>query len=125
MLCFFGGVFVALIAAVEAFRTMGGQSLYDDLAYIRLELANVIKAHDADEQVDADRDGVRDVEAMGSQELVQHKAEVVMRSIQDPKRLQGAVGNLWSAYLAVIATQGSLDVSCKCDVMSDVGLRGA
>lgn len=40
----------------------------------------VIKAHDADEQVDANRDGVRDVEAMGSQELVQHKAEVVMRS---------------------------------------------
>lgn len=74
----------------------------------------VVKAHDADEQVDADRDpclpiefytkcqpvsikriyvsdrgwamqknredGVRDVEAMGSQELVQHKAMVFMQS---------------------------------------------
>eukprot|EP00435_Cladocopium_sp_Y103_P057668 s912_g19.t4 len=104
ILCFFGGVFVALIAAVEAFRTMGGQSLYDDLAYIKIELDNVVKAHDADEQVDANRDGIRDVEAMGSQELVQHKAMVVMQSINDPKRLQGAVGNLWSAYLAVVAT---------------------
>jgi len=104
ILCFFGGVFVALIAAIEAFRTMGGQSLYDDLGYIKVELDNVVKAHDADEQVDANRDGVRDVEAMGSQELVQHKAMVFMQSINDPKRLQGAVGNLWSAYLAVIAT---------------------
>eukprot|EP00913_Durusdinium_trenchii_P032747 g30655.t1 len=41
---------------------------------------------------------------MGSQELVQHKTILVMQSIADPKRLQGAVGNLWSAYLAVIAT---------------------
>ncbi|CAK9004552.1 unnamed protein product [Durusdinium trenchii] len=104
ILCFFGGVFVALIAAVEAFRTMGGQSLYDDMAYVQLELDNVLKAHDADEQVDANRDGIRDVEAMGSQELVQHKTILVMQSIADPKRLQGAVGNLWSAYLAVIAT---------------------
>eukprot|EP00439_Symbiodinium_sp_Y106_P001039 s4563_g1.t1 len=41
VLCFFGGVYVTLIAAVEAFRTMGGQSLYDDLAYVKLELDNV------------------------------------------------------------------------------------
>ena len=33
--------YVTLIAAVEAFRTMGGQSLYDDLAYVKLELDNV------------------------------------------------------------------------------------
>eukprot|EP00438_Fugacium_kawagutii_P032923 Skav212036 [mRNA] locus=scaffold782:53343:55483:+ [translate_table: standard] len=87
---------------------MGGQSLYDDLAYIKIELDNVpVKAHDADEQVDANREpltGKMDVEAMGSQELVQHKTMLAMQSISDPKRLQGAVGNLWSAYLAVVAT---------------------
>ncbi|CAJ1366771.1 unnamed protein product [Effrenium voratum] len=104
ILCFFGGTYVALIAAVEAFRTMGGHSLYDDLGYIKLELNNVLKAHDEDELVDANRDGVRDVDAMEAQELVQHKAVVVMTSIKDPQRLQGAVGNLWSAWLAVIAT---------------------
>lgn len=42
--------FVALIAAVEAFRTMGGQSLYDDLAYIKVELDNVPSPKDASQQ---------------------------------------------------------------------------
>ncbi|CAE7226591.1 ARF1 [Symbiodinium sp. CCMP2592] len=55
-------------------------------------------------------DGIRDVEAMSSQELVEHKSKLVLTSlkpktcIKDPKRLQSAVGNLWSAWLAVVAT---------------------
>mmetsp|Transcript_58734 Transcript_58734/g.137530 ORF Transcript_58734/g.137530 Transcript_58734/m.137530 type:complete len:355 (-) Transcript_58734:253-1317(-) len=104
VLCFFGGMYVTLIAAVEAFRTMGGQSLYDDLAYVKLELDNVMAAHDRDEQLDLNKDGVRDVEAMTGQELVEHKSKLVLVSIKDPKRLQSAVGNLWSAWLAVVAT---------------------
>mmetsp|Transcript_69556 Transcript_69556/g.165903 ORF Transcript_69556/g.165903 Transcript_69556/m.165903 type:complete len:352 (+) Transcript_69556:74-1129(+) len=104
VLCFFGGVYVTLIAAVEAFRTMGGQSLYDDLAYVKLELDNVLAAHDKDEQLDVNKDGIRDVEAMSSQELVEHKSKLFLTSIKDPKRLQSAVGNLWSAWLAVVAT---------------------
>ena len=35
--------YVTLIAAVEAFRTMGGQSLYDDVAYVKLELDNAAR----------------------------------------------------------------------------------
>ncbi|CAE7223417.1 ARF1, partial [Symbiodinium pilosum] len=61
-------------------------------------------AHDQDEQVDANKDGIRDVEAMTGQELVAHKSKLALLSIKDPKRLQSAVGNLWSAWLAVVAT---------------------
>ncbi|CAE7336188.1 ARF1, partial [Symbiodinium necroappetens] len=41
---------------------------------------------------------------MSSQELVEHKSKLFLTSIKDPKRLQSAVGNLWSAWLAVVAT---------------------
>lgn len=37
----------------------------------------------------------------GPRPAVSHRAAT---GISDPKRLQGAVGNLWSAYLAVVAT---------------------
>jgi len=38
------------------------------------------------------------------QELGQRKVFLAMRSIDDPKRLQNAIGALWASYIAVLAT---------------------
>merc|ERR550532_1550950 len=77
-LCFFGGTFFASIAAVEAARSFGGQALLDELAIIWEEAQKANAASEADDQVDANSDGIMDVKQMTPNELVSHKARVAM-----------------------------------------------
>lgn len=104
ILCFFGGFFCTLIAAVEAFHTMGGEALYDEMSYVVEQAKSVWAANEEDQKADANKDGVADVEQMNTKELAQHKLRVAMLSVDDPAQLQVAVGALWSAFLGVLAT---------------------
>eukprot|EP00928_Gymnodinium_smaydae_P044389 TRINITY_DN29615_c0_g1_i1.p2 TRINITY_DN29615_c0_g1~~TRINITY_DN29615_c0_g1_i1.p2 ORF type:complete len:388 (-),score=102.35 TRINITY_DN29615_c0_g1_i1:229-1347(-) len=103
-LCFFGGVYIASIAAIEAFRNMGGQQLYTDIAYIRDEVVKVMAAREDDAKVDNDKDGIADRDQMTGSELAEHDIKLAMVAVKDPDKLQSAVGSLWSAYIAVLAT---------------------
>mmetsp|Transcript_42211 Transcript_42211/g.68382 ORF Transcript_42211/g.68382 Transcript_42211/m.68382 type:complete len:381 (+) Transcript_42211:38-1180(+) len=104
VLCFFGGTFVTLIAAVEAFRTMGGESLYDEVEYLKEQVSVVWAANIRDEGLDDDKDGIADVEQLSTTDLTKRKVSLAMVSIVDPSRVQTAVGKLWAASLAVLAT---------------------
>jgi hypothetical protein len=106
-LCFFGGTYVASIAAIEAFRQMGFATTMANLAVVRADLVTVGAANKLDDEElakDADKDGVADGEALTSSELAQRKAFVVLKAVQRPSQLQDAVGGLWAAYIAVLAT---------------------
>jgi len=103
-LCFFGGTFVASIAAIEAARTMGLQRLYGDMMVV-LEQAKLIgAANEEDDLKDEDGDGVADVDQIPPHELLQRKTVVAMQAVEQPALLQASVGNLWAAYIAVLAT---------------------
>lgn len=104
ILCFFGGFFCTLIAAVEAFYTMGGESLYDEISYVAEQAKSVWAANKEDQKADANNDGVVDVEQMDMNELATHKLRIAMGCVEDPPKLQAAVGALWSAFLGVLAT---------------------
>jgi len=54
--------------------------------------------------VDADGDGIADVDQIAARELAQRKIAVGMKAITEPERLQTACGALFSSYLAVLAT---------------------
>jgi len=103
-LCFFGGTYVASIAAIEAFRQLGGKQLYGDLQLVLDEIKNVQYENAKDDLEDKDGDGVFDVDQITASELAQRKTLLVMRSITKPSRLQNAAGSLWTAYIAVLAT---------------------
>jgi hypothetical protein len=93
-LCFFGGTYVASLAAFEAFRKMGGERTYADLRYVYEQAKAVIEA--------ADKEGTADDTTPA--ELFQKTTVLAFKTIKEPGRLETAVGNLWSAYLAVLAT---------------------
>jgi hypothetical protein len=57
-----------------------------------------------DDDEDLDGDGIADVDQVTSQELLQRKTIVAMKTIGDPARFSKAVGALYTAYLAVLAT---------------------
>lgn len=103
-LCFFGGTYVASIAAIEAFRQLGWEKVKSELEILSQQAAHVIAASEEDDKKDEDGDGVADVEQIDVDKFVQRKVLVAMEAIQEPERLQTACGALFASYLAVLAT---------------------
>ena len=103
-LCGFGGTFTASIAAIEAFRQMGGATVFESVSVVWGELMEVKKANDADDKVDADKDGIADVDQIPPHELATRKITVAMTAVKQPAKLQEATVALWAAYIAVLAT---------------------
>jgi hypothetical protein len=103
-LCGFGGTFAASFAAIEAVRQMGGERVYANVAVLLAEARTVQKASSQDDLLDEDHDGIADVDQIAPQALVQRKTLLAMRAVKEPARVEAAVGGLWAAYLAVLAT---------------------
>tara|TARA_B110001452_G_scaffold245142_1_gene229614 strand:+ start:729 stop:944 length:216 start_codon:yes stop_codon:yes gene_type:complete len=60
-LCFFGGTYVAAIAAVEAWRHMGWQRSYADAVHVWEQTQHIRQQSKKDDFVDADGNGIADV----------------------------------------------------------------
>ena len=103
-LCFFGGTFTASIAAIEAFRQMGFKRTLEDLHEVMQVYALVQAASIKDDAVDADADGIADVYQIPPAELAKRKVKLALVTVKEPAKLQMALGSLWAAYLAVLAT---------------------
>jgi hypothetical protein len=103
VLCCFGGSYVTLIAAVEAFRLTGYQRMSAALGIIYQSALTALEASRKDDAVDADGDGVADVLQISQQQLLTRKLQVVFKAV-DPDRFSDALTAVWSGSLAVIAT---------------------
>jgi hypothetical protein len=109
-LCFYGGTYVASLAAIEAFRNMGGERLLVDLLFVYGELKGIHQANLKDEAEAAenpDDDNKTTDELFADEkyaEWAQKKVYMGLAVVKEPKRLESAIGSLWSAYIAVLAT---------------------
>lgn len=102
VLCFFGGSFVTLIAAFEAFRQCGAyESVSVNGAELYKELCTVWEANASDDKKDENNDGVADVEQLsGSAELVKRKTLLLLRTV-DPQRITSALVGINTGERAV------------------------
>lgn len=103
VLCFFGGSYVTLIAAMEAIRLTVWDQLRDS---VKVLYSNYCKARDVsakDDQVDADGNGVADVREITKRNLLTRKVHLVLKTI-DPEQTSQALGLAWGAVMAVVAT---------------------
>jgi len=103
VLAFFGGNFVALIAAAEAFKMCGWETtkrcllaLYDDYKIVK-------EVSDKDDLVDENHDGIADVLQINKRELATRKIKLVLKSC-NPDVISEALFGLNTAVLASIAT---------------------
>eukprot|EP01039_Chlorochromonas_danica_P011465 gene11465-12824_t len=103
VMCFFGGSFLTLIAAVEAYNLCGYETTANALSVLYDDFAKVVAASKKDDDRDDDNDGVKDVKQIPAPELVKRKTLLFLRTV-DPNRLAVAIGGLQAGFLAVVAT---------------------
>mmetsp|Transcript_58226 Transcript_58226/g.189799 ORF Transcript_58226/g.189799 Transcript_58226/m.189799 type:complete len:345 (-) Transcript_58226:124-1158(-) len=100
--CFFGGVFPATIAAVEAFQMAGGEEAKQCIKMLYQEAKKVQEANAEDESKDADKNGKADAKEIPPQELILRKAQLVLRTVEPETISHGIVG-LYTGWIAVMA----------------------
>jgi len=100
--CFFGGMFPATIAAVEAWNICGGK---EALACIKSLYKEALKVHDAnekDEKKDADGNGIADTKEMKPKDLVVRKLSVAASALDPDTVSRGMVG-IYTGWIGVLA----------------------
>mmetsp|Transcript_16991 Transcript_16991/g.15346 ORF Transcript_16991/g.15346 Transcript_16991/m.15346 type:complete len:355 (-) Transcript_16991:55-1119(-) len=103
VLCFFGGSFVTVIAAVEAYRMVGYESTLKAFNDIIVDLKLFLEENKKDDSIDENKDGKPDSVQISSTELLRRKSMLFLKTV-DPKRLTNAVSAINHGFLAVIAT---------------------
>jgi hypothetical protein len=86
-LCFFGGTYATTLACIEAFQLCGWQTTKRNLDELYEEYQTYLKAHEADDLVDDDNDGIADVHQITTQELVERKINLALETI-DPEKVR-------------------------------------
>ena len=93
VLCFFGGDYLTLIAACEAYRLTGYEPTVKSINAVIDDLKKIVDESKKDDLVDADGDGVADVLQVSNATLVQRKTLLFMRTV-DPIRLSDALNGM-------------------------------
>lgn len=103
LLCFFGGTFAVLIAAVEAFRMTGWSQTRDNVLALYDEYLVVKAKYEEDEKHDKNNDGVPDVQQKTPSELLLHKTHLFVTSVKNPDKISSAITGIFSSCLSVAA----------------------
>lgn len=100
---FFGGVFMTLIAAVEAYRISCWEETQKQLKILQINFAAALQASREDDLIDANNDGIADVKQISKKELLTRKMHVFMTSVE-PMQVTSAFGSLYIGFFAIVAT---------------------
>lgn len=103
ILAFLGGNFIALIAAIEAFKMCGWETTKRCLHLLYEDYMVVKAASDKDDLVDDNNDGIADVLQINKRELATRKIKLVIKSC-NPDNISEALFGLNTAFLGVVAT---------------------
>lgn len=103
LLCFFGGSYMTLIAAVEAYRINGWEKQMVLIEDLFAQFRRFGEASLQDDKEDLDNDGIPDVEQIDARALAQRKTMLFFRTI-DPNHFGEIIGGLQSGLFAVVAT---------------------
>jgi len=86
--CFFGGLYPTLFAAIEAAKHGGIEIIADALGDLSDEAMKLIEANKKDDELDKDKDGVKDVKQVSGNELILRKVNLVLTKMNPAKVLR-------------------------------------
>ena len=103
IICFFGGSYLTLIAAIECVRLVVWQRMF---AAFKVLVENYNAAYEAskrDDLIDDDNNGVADVLEISKKELLTRKIYLFFRTVK-PDQVTEALSTIWMGLLSVVAT---------------------
>lgn len=102
-MCFFGGSYAMIIAAIEAVRLSVWDRLWTSFKILFDNYKIAESASRKDDEIDADGNGVADVLEISDKDLLTRKAFLFARTV-DPNQIYESTANITGAFMAVIAT---------------------
>mmetsp|Transcript_16358 Transcript_16358/g.19991 ORF Transcript_16358/g.19991 Transcript_16358/m.19991 type:complete len:316 (+) Transcript_16358:101-1048(+) len=102
ILCFFGGIYPTVFAAVEAAKHGGIKTLVAALGDLSDEAIKIIEASKKDDDADADKDGAKDVDQIDAKALILRKANLVVTKM-NPEKIDKAIASIYKVWLSVVA----------------------
>jgi len=102
VICFFGGVYPALFAAIEAAKHGGLTKLKAALKDLADEAMIIIEASKKDDEADVDHDGKSDVAELDAKARLVRKADLVVTKM-NPVKVSNALASLYQVWIAVMA----------------------
>jgi len=100
--CFFGGVYPALFAAIEAAKHGGWKDLKQAIVDMAEEAVIIIEESKKDDDKDDDNDGIVDVNQITSKEYIMRKGNLVITKM-NPAKVDKALGVMYKVWLSVVA----------------------
>lgn len=102
-MCFFGGAYMLLIAAIEALRMTVWDKLTQSFSVLYNNYSKASVASKKDDELDLNHDGIADVLQRTREENLSRKFYIFMRAV-NPDQVMDALVMLWSAILTTIGT---------------------
>lgn len=103
ILCFFGGIYPTLFAAIEAAKRGGAGELKQALGDLVDEIIVIVEQSKKDDAVDEDNDGVADVDEIDDKEYIMRKTKLIMTKC-NPQKVDKALNQMYVVWLSVIST---------------------
>lgn len=102
VMCFFGGFYPTVFAALQAANHGGLTTVMKALKALSLETTTIINESKKDDKKDDDRDGVPDTDQIDGQELVKRKVKLVLTKM-DPEKVNDALASIYKVWMSVLA----------------------
>lgn len=102
MICFFGGVYPALFAAIEAAKHGGLNNVKLALKDLAEEAMVIVEASKKDDTVDQDKDGKPDVNQLDAKALMVRKANLVVTKMNPQKVCMYECRNICMCHVVVV-----------------------
>jgi len=102
LVCFMGAHFAAIVTVIEAFKQSGAwiklRACFVDLyeAFEKLR-----KENEKDNTIDADNDGILDVDELDPDEIFKHKMQVFFRAV-NPQDVKAALEGIYQGFVSMV-----------------------
>jgi hypothetical protein len=96
--CFFGGTFPTLFAAIQAAEYGGRKVVMKSIVDLADETLVIIEESKKDDDVDADKDGKKDVDGISGADLLKRKTLLVLKKM-NPEKIDKAIGSSYKVYV--------------------------
>lgn len=101
-MCFFGGFYPTVFAALQAAEHGGLATVRKALTALSEEAMIIVEESKKDNKKDDDGDGVADTDQLTGKELLRRKVKLVLTKM-DPEKVNNAIASIYKVWMSVLA----------------------